>query len=369
MTLSVAAIKAAQPGDVLRDAAVPGLQLRVFDGGRSWYLYYRTRAGQQRKPKVGDWPAMTLDQARGVAKLWMAEVHKGGDPSKARAEYRHAPTVSDLRDRYMKRHGDRKKTGARDKDSFRLHIEPHFKNAKVADITHNDIELFMDYMAGKGAPVQGNRCLSLLSKAFNLAVKWGWRADNPAKGVQRHPEAKRERYLTADEYRALAKALDGLESEHAASVAAIRLLMLTGARLGEIVRAKREWLDGDVLRLPDSKTGRKDIHLPPAAMAIIKATPAVDGWLVGICSRPSKVWAKAVLAAGLTDIRIHDLRHSFASEALADGMTLEQIGELLGHRSTQTTKRYAHLQDSLKRAAAVAVANRVTARMNRNPPQ
>jgi len=364
---NIATIKAAQPGDVLRDAVVPGLQLRVFPTKRAFYIYYRTRSGIQRKPKIGDWPTLTIDQARHIAKGWIAEAHNGGDPSKARHDSINAPTLADLRERYMARHGAKKKTGERDRASFVNHIEPIMgSKTKVADITSADIERFMDKMAAKGAPVQGNRCLSLLSKALNLAVKWGWRTDNPAKGGDRHPEKKRRRYLTPDEYRALGLALAALEAESPGGVAAIRVMLLTGARLGEIVGARREWLRDGVLHLPDSKTGEKDIHIPAAALAIIEATLPIDGSLVGIRSRPSKVWDKALTMAGITDLRLHDLRHSFASQALASGLTLPQIGELLGHKSTQTTKRYAHLEDELKKEAAGMVADRLMIRLQNN---
>jgi len=211
----------------------------------------------------------------------------------------------------------------------------------------------------------GHRCLSLLSKAFNLAIRWGWRTTNPATGVPRHPERARTRYLTTDEYKRLAAALGALEADHPGGVAALRLLLLTGARLGEIVGARREWVDGNVLRLPDSKTGAKEIYLAPAAIEIIQTAPDTGGWLVGINSRPAGVWDRVLKLSGIKDLRIHDLRHSFASQALADGLTLAQIGELLGHKTAQTTKRYAHLVDDLRRSAATMVANSVAKKMRR----
>ena len=132
---------------------------------------------------------------------------------------------------------------------------------------------------------------------------------------------------------------------------------------GEIVRARREWLRDGVLYLPDSKTGEKEIHITPAALDIINATVPLEGSLVGIRSRPTKVWDKALERAEITDLRLHDLRHSFASQALASGLTLPQIGELLGHKSAQTTKRYAHLADELKKQAAKMVADRLMERL------
>lgn len=362
MSLTISMIKAAKVGDVLRDAATPGLQLRVFEGRRSFYLYYRTRDGIQRKPKIGDWPAVTIDQARRLARSWAAEAVQGGDPSKTRQDGLKSPTVADLRDRYMERHGDKKKSAAFDGSMWRLYVLPRFGKRRVSEITGHDIEAMMKAMAD--TPTQANRVLSLLNKAFNLAIRWRWRADNPVKGVDRYKEVKRQRYLSADEYKRLAAAMTKAAETSPAAVAAIRLLILTGARLSEIVGARREWVVGDELRLPDSKTGKKIIHLSDAALAVIESVPDIDGYLVGLATRPTKVWNKILTAAGITDLRIHDLRHSFASEALAEGFTLDQIGEMLGHRSAQTTKRYAHLIDDMKKKAAAQMGGRMGQRMS-----
>lgn len=361
MALSIAQIKSASPGGVLRDASVPGLQLRCFPKRRSFYLYFRTRTGIQRKPKIGDWPTITLEQARAIARNWLAEVRMGGDPSKARKDALQSPTMADLAARYHRKHGRKKKSGDNDERLWRLHILPRMRSLRVSDVTTDDVENFMEAM--EESPIQANRCCALLSKAFNLAVKWRWRTDNPAKGADRYPENKRKRYLTREEYQRLAAALAKLEQESPGGVAAIRLLMLTGARLGEIVQARREWLRNGILYLPDSKTGEKEIHLPTVALDVLRRVEPLDGWLVGISSRPSKAWAKALRMAEITNLTIHDLRHSFASEALADGLTLDQIGELLGHKSTQTTKRYAHLIDEMRAKASAQVAERVAGRM------
>lgn len=361
MNLTIAAIKAAPAGSVLRDAATPGLQLRSFGERKSFYLYYRTRDGIQRKPKIGDWPAVTIDAARRLAREWLAQAVQGGDPSKTRQDGLKSPKMTDLRDRYMKAHGEGKKTADYDRAMWERYILPRFGKRRVTDVSAADIEAMMKAMSE--TPVQANRVLSLLSKAFNLSVKWKWRTDNPAKGVVRFKENKRERYLTEDEYRRLGAALNQMADKNPGGVAALKMLLLTGARLGEIVRARREWVFGNELRLPDSKTGRKVIYLSDAAMAVMESVPPIGGWLVGVCTRPTKLWAKALRMAGIDDLRIHDLRHSFASEALAEGFTLEQIGELLGHRSVQTTKRYAHLIDDLRRSAAVKMGGRLTNRI------
>jgi len=146
-------------------------------------------------------------------------------------------------------------------------------------------------------------------------------------------------------------------------VAFIYLLILSGARKGEIAAARPEWLDGDVLRLPDSKTGEKPVYLPPAAMAVIARLPRTrSGTLTGILD-PKKFWEGIRTRAGCPDLRMHDLRHTFASAAISAGLTLAQIGELLGHSSTQTTQRYAHLIEEAAHTAAAQTADVMVARM------
>lgn len=361
MTLTVSAIKAAAPGDVLRDAAVPGLQVRVFAERRSFYLYYRTQGGIQRKPKIGDWPTLTIDQARQKARQWLAQAHTGADPSKTRHDYRAAPTMADLRDQYMTLHAPKKKSGHEDRRMWETMALPFFGRAKVADVTLADIERFM--IAYRHIPVRANVAVMMLSKAFSLAIKWGWRKDNPVRGVTLNPVKQRRRYLSKDEYARLAAAMDEVGKDAPRAIAAIRVLILTGARRNEIFKARREWLHGNILRLPDSKTGAKEIYIPDAALEIIQSIPPKNGWLLGTHAQPWRTWQKVLDKAGITDLRIHDLRHSFASEALSAGFTLSQIGELLGHRRAQTTMRYAHLQDEKRNEIASAVASQVASRM------
>jgi integrase len=362
VTLTVAAIKAAQPGDVLRDTAVPGLQLRAFAGRKSFYLYYRTQGGEQRKPKIGDFPALTIDQARTKAKQWLAAAHTGADPSKARHDYRHAKTMADLHQQYMELHAPKKKSYRDDKRMWEMMIIPHFGQKKrVEDVQMDDIERFMK--AFKRIPVRANVAVMMLSKAFNLAIKWRWRKDNPVRGISLNPVGKRERYLSPDEYKRLSSAMDQMADVAPHAVAALRVIAMTGARRNEIMKAKRDWLDGNILRLPDSKTGKKEIYIPDAALKIIQSVPPRNGWLMGTHAQPWRTWQKILTIAGITDLRIHDLRHSFASEALSAGYSLSQIGGLLGHKRAQTTMRYAHLQNDKRNEAATKIADQVLSRM------
>ena len=355
-------IKTALPGSTLKDDKVPGLQLRAFAESRSFYLYYRTRGGRQRKPKIGDWPTLTLPKARTIARAMLDEVATGGDPSSMRQAQRVAPTVAEMADRYMLEHGNHKKSKRDDERLLRLYVRPKFGREPVAALEYTDIA---DWHAGIAAPIQANRALALLSTALNMAERWGWRpvGSNPCQHVRRNQERRRRRYTTVDEAQRIAAALDARAATQPQAVAFIKLLIYTGARKGEIAAARWEHLDGDILRLPDSKTGEpRTIHLAPAALEVIEALPRIEGGTICGIANPYKTWYSVRDVAGCPDLRLHDLRHSFASAALAAGHDLATIGELLGHKSAQTTKGYAHLMEEAGRTAANKTAALLTDR-------
>ena len=210
----------------------------------------------------------------------------------------------------------------------------------------------------KAAPYQANRTLALLSKFFNWCEQQALRPDgtNPCRHVEKYPEHKRERFLSAKELSNLGNALDEEERHQTSSpwiIAAIRLLILSGARLGEILTLEWEHVDFDnaMLRLPDSKTGAKVIYLSPLAMETLQSIPRIEGNPFVVCGHKTgthlvnleKPWRRIRAKAGLNDVRLHDLRHSFASVAASNGLSLPIIGALLGHTQPQTTARYAHL--------------------------
>lgn len=364
MELSTTALTAAAPGAVLRDGTIPGLHAKVSATGRRFFLYYRTKGGTERRPKLGEYPVMTVAQARLVARELLLEVAKGNDPQAQRSAARAAPTLKEVIDQYEREHAPRRKSGAAAVKLLRAHLERKLGGEKISAIEHHHLHALHASLAK--TPVLANRVLQHASKLFNLAeIPWGYRTaaqGNPCKGIERFPERKRKRYMTPDEAQKIAAALDAHRAESPAAVAYIYLLILTGTRRGEIWDARWDWLDGNVLRLPDSKTGAKPVYLPPAAMDVIDALPRTDGTITGI-GPPYKLWYKVRKEAGCPDLRLHDLRHSFASAALAQGLTLEQIGELLGHASTQTTKRYAHLVETTAHAAAARTATAIVAEM------
>ena len=212
-------------------------------------------------------------------------------------------------------------------------------------------------------PYQANRTLAVLSKMFSLAEVWGWRADgsNPCRHVKRYKERARERFLSPEETDRLGAVLKEAEKEMPSAVAAFRLLLLTGCRLSEIQTLRWEHVKPDCIELPDSKTGGRVVPLGPEARDVLAALPRDDDnpWVIAGRLQGSHLtdlqhpWRRIRKRAGLEDVRIHDLRHSYASRALALGESLTMIGKLLGHTQAQTTARYAHLaRDSVQNAAA-----------------
>ena len=370
MELNERNIKAAQPGDLLKDAQVRGLQLRCNAASKSFLLYYRNPMGKQCRPKLGEWGQITLAQARKAAQEALAEVACGRDPFVDRATARAEPSLGDLWDEYWKRHGSRKKTGESDARRWRKHIEPKLGKLKLSEVSYGMVADLHDAIS-KDAPIEANRVVAQLSKMFNFAHRpLEWMERNPAKGIKRNKETKRERYLEGEEAARLSELLHSNVQANPAGVAFLYLLILTGARCGEIAKAKWSQIEGTKLVLSEHKTDRtgdkRVIHLPQAALDVLERLPKTNGTITGILS-PKKFWERIRVEAGCPDLRMHDLRHSFASAAIAAGLTLAQIGELLGHKSTQTTKRYAHLMDEVASAAVTATADVIAVRMKKTP--
>ena len=325
----------------------------------------------------------------------LAAIHKGADLSALRTHGRARPTMVDLADRYLREHAAQHKkasSASEDRRNIDNHIRPLLGSKQVSEITRADIDAFKRAVReGKSAPRNGkgprsghrggaivsggtgvaNRCLSLLSKMFNLAERWGMRPDgsNPVRHVEKYRENKVERYLNQEELERLAQVLRDAENSGSESpfvVAAIRLLLFTGARLSEILTLRWDFVDLDrsLINLPDSKTGKKQIYLNSLASDVLSGLPHVDGNPFVIVGNNggshlvnlTKPWHRIRKLAGLEDVRIHDLRHSFASVAVSGGLALPLIGKLLGHQKSATTERYAHFADDPVRAANEKVA-------------
>ena len=368
----------ASPDLVLRDSEIKGFLCKITPSGRKVYmLNYRTKDGRERRPVIGKHGDITCDQAREIAKKWMLEVANGGDPSGSRASARSETTLIEFAERYFTQYANQRKKPSSlipDRRNLDKHILPRLGKMRVPGITRHDIYDLHHHM--RKTPGAANRCIALLSKMMNLAEKWGIRPDgsNPCRHVERYPERKLERFLTLEEINRLGDALRDAEikrTETPYAIAALRLLMLTGCRHGEILSL--EWdhvdLEQNCLRLPDSKTGAKVVYIPPAAVDMLNNIKRVKGnpyVIVGHIEghrliNLSKPWKRISTAAGLADCRIHDLRHTYASVAAAGGMSLHMIGSLLGHSQPATTARYAHLIGDPMRQAAAKVGDTISA--------
>lgn len=374
MALTNRSIAAAREGATLWDDSVTGLHLRVRKSGKAFFFYYRTKDGLERRPKIGDLGILTLDQARRVARDMAAAVAMGRDPMAERNIARNEPTVTELCEKYMKEHGSKKKSAKEDRRLIDKYIKPVLGNHRVKNVQYGDITALRDKYAA--TPFQANRVLSLLSKMFNLAEYWQFRPaySNPCRHVDRFPEPKRKVYVKADEAPRIAAVLRKYEGSRPGAVLFVYLLILSGARPDEIRRARPDMVEprpiGGVLRLKEHKTDgttgeERIIYLPPQVMALLEKAPSTKDSLTGV-KYPDDLWERVRKEADVPHLRLYDLRHTFASAALKAGHTLDQIGELLGHKDTRTTKRYAHIIDDLAQQAAAETAT-VLEQMLRGP--
>lgn len=349
-----------------RDTKVPGLQLRHRSTRSTWHLYYRLD-GREHRPKIGDARVLTRPQARQIALQWLAEVAQGRhhQPDRERR------TVADLAARYTEAHAPRKKPRSQAEDARLWALAlPAIGRMPVDRVTAaNVIDL---HHAMRHTPYQANRVAALLHKAFGLAVRWGWRPDNPVR-VERYAEHKRRRVPTADETRRLLDAANAMRASQPWFVGMVELLIFTGCRLREIADARWEWVREGSLHLPDSKTGAKVVPLNQPAREALARIPRIVGNPHIIAGRgrgpligTGKPWRSLLAAAGIQDLRLHDLRRLYVSTSLSAGVPLDQIGQVVGHRSIVTTRGYAYLQTDAARMAA-EMAGAQFERMKKNP--
>jgi integrase len=366
-------------GDVfVWDDQVPGFGVRCRAGQKSYVLQYRVMGGRgarQRRVTLGRVGALALDDARVLAQEYLRGVRYGQDPAGTRQAMRRAPTVQELAERYLREHADVKKkprSAKMDHVNLRLHVLPAIGMQRVDTLTRADVARLHHGM--RKIPGAANRVLALLSKMCALAEQWGWRdpSTNPVKGIARYREHKRERHLSPAELGRLGAVLRRAEVERTESpstIALVRLLLLTGARLGEVLGLRWERLDWQAgsVRLADSKTGPKTLYLSEASRVVLAALPPVAGnpWCLPgrVHGRPlvnpQKPWRRIRRQAGLDDVRLHDLRHTYAAIGARSGLSLPMIGALLGHTEAQTTQRYAHLVGHPVQAAAEQVGEAV----------
>lgn len=364
-------IKSASPPEIgskiIYDARSPGFGVRITSTGvKSFVLNYRFK-GRERRITIGSYPAWTLLAARKQADHFRREVDTGIDPLEERNLEREAPTVRDLFERYVAEHLPTKapRAAADDRSMWVKDILPLFGPKKVSDLTSPDCDRLHRCISQTRA-TRANRVNEVLRKALNLAIRWRWIDHNPASGVRRNPEAKRNRYLTRGEIELLVAALETHPERSSAD--AILFMLATGCRKGEALNAYWDQFDlkRQVWTKASSETKQRREHRVPyssGAAAILerrRADAAGHHIFAGSFGAPLRevrgTWKKACAVAGIADVRLHDLRHTFASLVASTGQSMLVVGELLGHSSVQSTKRYAHLYDETLREAAERVA-------------
>ncbi len=377
---------------LLWDSGVLGFGLRVSKGGSITYVLQYRIEGRQRRYRIGTHGSpWTPETARQEARRLLGSIANGDDPQQVKFDQRVELSVAQVCDLYLAEGLLTRKatsvTAAR--SDIEHHVKPLLGIRRIRSLTRADLEgLLRDVASGKtartikqgprrlarvkGGKGAANSTLTTLSAALGFAVTRGLRADNPATGIRKFPSKKMERFLSPVELTRLGEVLAsaaalGVESPFALS--AIKLLMLTGCRKNEILTLKRAHVDHyhSCLRLPDSKTGSKIVHMGLAAMHAIAAIPEVAGnpFLLPGKTDGTHVtdlqacWARIRASAALEDVRIHDLRHSFASVGAASGDSMLIIGSLLGHSSPKTTARYTHLSDHPLKSAADRIAEEI----------
>ncbi|MDE0342640.1 MAG: site-specific integrase, partial [Deltaproteobacteria bacterium] len=360
---------------VVWDDDIKGFGVRVHPTGRKVYIVKYRHEGRSVKVTIGPHGPVTPAAARARAAEIVTLAKTGRDVAGKTLRNGGGATVVDLAQRFMQEYAPahlRPSTARLYRKIIDNRILPRLGKRRVGDIGKNDVAALHHEM--RDVPGHANRTLSVLSRMLTLAEVWEMRPEgvNPCRHVKKYPEHRRERFLSDDEYRRLGAALRDAEREGFASpsaIAAIRLLMLTGCRSGEITSLRWEYVDLDKgeLRLPESKTGSRVVHLGEPAIEVLRGIPRLEDspWVLPGVKRGKHIaylhdsWRRVLDRAGIESLRIHDLRHSFASGGLLVGEGLPMIGKLLGHNRVTTTSRYAHLANDPVKAAANRIASRI----------
>ncbi len=387
-------IEAIQPTNkrqVFFDDAYTGLALRVSEAGRKTF-YYTYRVGKGRKAEkkwvmLGAFPVMSVEKAREKAKDKAAIVQNGIDPAREIRSDKAAAIMKSALQSFQDEHISKLKTGTIQSYTMIInnHLQPKLGKLRVREVQYSDIARLHHGM--KDTPYLANRTLAVLSKFFSWCELHGHRerGSNPCVGVTKYKEHKRQDFMGATEMSVLGDTLARMEQTWLKrqqtkekrtgdvdtitpqTAAAIRLLMLTGARVGEILSL--EWerinLEQGIALLPDSKTGFKVLQLPAPAVAVLESLPQADRWVFPTASASGHMvnlkdaWGDVLKQAKLSGWRLHDLRHAFASIMVNNGASLPIVGKVLGHTNVSTTQRYAHLEENPARKAVEEAAAKI----------
>lgn len=358
----------------LCDKQTPGLYLEVrakSQGTATYYLRYKNEAGKTCHQKIGRTCEITLVDARRKALELKAEIAKGRDPRAEQKAHRECPTLDDFFEQQYKPYSKaRKRSWARDEQLYRLRIKKDFGDKKLNRITRQDVSVFHTALISDGlAPASCDHHAKLVRRMLNLAVEWGYLEKNPVSGIKLlNPDNKLENYLDPEQ---LERLVHVLRTDKARTVCNIALFLLsTGARLNEALTAKWEYvsLDKRIWRIPATTSKSKKIRTVPLNSSAIELLESLGTrgkheylFVSEITKKPitavHKVWERLREEAGMPNLRIHDLRHTFASLLANSGRSLYEIQHILGHSDPMVTQRYAHLsQGSLQDAANCAGA-------------
>lgn len=381
LKLTKSAVDSARPDTrdyELRDTIVPGFMCKITPAGRKTFmLSYRTPTGERRKPALGTYGQVTVDQARKLAQDFLASIRAGADPSQERQAARTAPTVKDLADRFMVEHSEARNkpsTVRGNRTTLKVHVLPAMGRIKVADVKRSDVADLIGRL--RGTPTAANHCLSLLRKMFNLAELWGLRPDgtNPCRHIKKYTGSKRTRLITDDELTRLYAYLDRADAEgleHPILTLAIRLQFEFAARMSEVLLLEWEWIDFANKRVvwPDSKTGGMSKPLSAEAIRLLKEAPRYERSRFVIPalfdgSQPMTKntywagWKRILERAELPHCGTHAVRHRAATDIANSGVPVKVGMALTAHKTATMFMRYVHTEDDPIRAAAETVAAR-----------
>jgi integrase len=379
--LTKTAVDAAPPKEKdydLRDTIVPGFLMKITPTGRKIFmLAYVAHNGQRRKPAIGRYGEITVEQARGIAQDWLAEVRRGADPSAERAAIRHAPTVKELFDRFISDYSESRNkpsTVVSNRGFGKRHIVPVLGHLKVPDVTRADIANFMKKMSR--TPTGANRVLAATRKMFNMAEVWGMRPDgsNPCRHIPKYPERGKTRLITDTEMRKLFDYLDRADAEgleHPFILLAIRLQFEFAARMSEVLQLEWAWVDFDNRRVvwPDSKTGGMSKPMSAESLRLFETAPLLENspFVCPSVFNPKKAmschtyyqgWRRILKRAGLPHVGTHGIRHRSATDIANSGISVKVGMALTAHKTVTMFMRYVHTEDDPVRAAAEAVTKR-----------
>ena len=371
---TVDSLKVEGKDTVFWDRDVPGFGVRVYPSGSKIYTVQSRGPDGIRRVSLGRHGDLTPDKARRQAMATIDRIKRGEEPARAAAP---VFTVADLAKRYLEAHVDvncNAHTQGIYRGSLENHILPALGTRAVSKVGRAEVSAL--HYGLRETPRAANRALMVLSKMFSLAEIWGLAppGGNPCRYVIRFKEGMRERFLTEEEYRRVGAAICVLEKRgelQSRAAAAFRLLMLTGCRLSEILNLRWDDLDlkAGEIRLRDAKTGSRKVSLTPAALRVLSGLRRTgkSRWVFSgknpkrRLSTLTPYWHLVRKEAGVEDVRIHDLRHSYASRALALGQSLTMIGRLLGHTDVGSTARYAHLARDAEKIAVTRVGDSIEA--------